>query len=126
SGHVALKEHLLMLRQQTNDVRRHAKPSIGLHRRGVRSGVPVWLPDRPHLRFRGSPLAREGRLARASALLLMHGQRSTTMRDGQLRSPAAMTNHVGTNAKVLIEWIAAVGIVVADEVGSVLPAVGNA
>ena len=35
---------------------------------------PVWLPERPHLRFRGSHLAREGRLARASALLLMHRQ----------------------------------------------------
>jgi hypothetical protein len=47
---------------------------------------PVWLPERPHLRFRGSHLAREGRLARASAPLLMHRHwnyvSSVTRREG--------------------------------------------
>src|SRR5262245_64757102 len=54
SSHVVLEQRPLFIGQQTNDVLKHAKPSIGSHRGGLTSGVPAWLPERPHLRFRGS------------------------------------------------------------------------
>jgi hypothetical protein len=43
-------------------------------------------------RLRGATLPRNGRLARASALLLMHGQRSTPMRDRQPSRTAMKTD----------------------------------
>jgi hypothetical protein len=56
-------------------------------------------------RLRGSHLAQGGRLVRASALLLMHGQKSTTTGNGQLPQPGSDDKpcKYGTNATVLIE-----------------------
>src|SRR6516225_9757920 len=38
------------------------KPSIGSHRGGLTSGVPVWLPERPHPAFAEATLPRDGQV----------------------------------------------------------------